>query len=182
MKTVDISEAAREPPTRAATMQRRPPVVAATTREQRQKKHHQQATTTATTTTLSSIKSSARGSRITLAILLAGLMAAAPSQQTTALTAVDQNHTCNYPGSPAHASVTFNTSQIVAGTAASYTCDNGYELLGPPRRFCQANGTWAPVGIPFCGKCVTFFSLLSSRFLCLMIDLLLDVRGTSRKW
>ena len=60
--------------------------------------------------------------------------------------------TCGYPGSPAHASVTFNTSQVVAGTAASYTCDNGYELLGPPRRLCQANGTWSPAGIPFCGK------------------------------
>jgi len=63
-----------------------------------------------------------------------------------------QQPTCGYPGSPAHASVTFNTSLIVAGTAASYTCDNGYELLGPPRRLCQANGTWLPVGIPFCGK------------------------------
>lgn len=60
--------------------------------------------------------------------------------------------TCGYPGSPAHASVTFNTSHVVAGTAASYTCDSGYELLGPPRRLCQANGTWSPVGIPFCGK------------------------------
>lgn len=59
---------------------------------------------------------------------------------------------CGYPGSPAHASVTFNTSSVVAGTAASYTCDNGYELLGPPRRVCQANGTWSPAGIPFCGK------------------------------
>ena len=60
--------------------------------------------------------------------------------------------TCGYPGSPAHASVTFNTSHVLAGTAASYTCDNGYELLGPPRRICQANGSWSPVGIPFCGK------------------------------
>lgn len=60
--------------------------------------------------------------------------------------------TCGYPGSPAHASVTFNTSHVQAGTAASYTCDNGYELLGPPRRICQASGSWAPIGIPFCGK------------------------------
>lgn len=60
--------------------------------------------------------------------------------------------TCGYPGSPAHASVTFNTTHVVAGTAASYACDNGYELLGPPRRICQGNGTWSPVGIPFCGK------------------------------
>lgn len=60
--------------------------------------------------------------------------------------------TCGYPGSPAHASVTFNTSQVSVGTVANYACDNGYELLGPPRRLCQANGTWSPVGIPFCGK------------------------------
>lgn len=66
--------------------------------------------------------------------------------------------TCGYPGSPAHASVTFNTSQVTVGTAASYTCDNGYELLGPPRRLCQANGTWSPVGIPFCGKYQTISS------------------------
>lgn len=64
--------------------------------------------------------------------------------------------TCGYPGSPAHASVTFNTSHVLAGTAATYTCDNGYELLGPPKRVCQANGTWSPVGIPFCGKCLLF--------------------------
>lgn len=63
-----------------------------------------------------------------------------------------QPATCGYPGSPAHASVTFNTSHVVAGTAATYTCDNGYELLGPPKRICQANGTWSPIGIPFCGK------------------------------
>ena len=65
---------------------------------------------------------------------------------------VQPQPTCGYPGSPAHASVTFNTTHVVAGTAASYTCDNGYELLGPPRRVCQANGSWSPVGIPFCGK------------------------------
>lgn len=60
--------------------------------------------------------------------------------------------TCGYPGSPAHASVSFSNTPVVAGSSASYTCDNGYELLGPPRRVCQANGTWAPIGIPFCGK------------------------------
>lgn len=77
--------------------------------------------------------------------------AAAPAP-ATALQPSAGAVTCGYPGSPAHASVTFNTSQVVVGTAASYTCDNGYELLGPPRRLCQANGTWSPVGIPFCGK------------------------------
>lgn len=76
----------------------------------------------------------------------------APDQSSMSGNQQQSQPTCGYPGSPAHASVTFNTSHVVAGTAASYTCDNGYELLGPPRRLCQANGTWSPVGIPFCGK------------------------------
>lgn len=58
---------------------------------------------------------------------------------------------CNYPGSPAHASVAFTNDKMLSGTVATYTCDNGYELLGPSRRVCQANGTWTPMGIPFCG-------------------------------
>lgn len=60
--------------------------------------------------------------------------------------------TCGYPGSPGHASVAFTSETIEAGTIATYTCDNGYELLGPPRRTCTENGTWVPQGIPFCGK------------------------------
>ncbi|RWS10699.1 sushi: von Willebrand factor type A: EGF and pentraxin domain-containing protein 1-like protein [Dinothrombium tinctorium] len=57
---------------------------------------------------------------------------------------------CGYPGSPAHASVSFTTEFIEIGTVATYTCDNGYELLGPPRRTCSSNGTWVPQGVPFC--------------------------------
>jgi len=57
---------------------------------------------------------------------------------------------CGYPGSPGHASVAFSSETIEAGTVATYTCDNGYELLGPPRRTCTENGTWIPQGIPFC--------------------------------
>lgn len=80
----------------------------------------------------------------------------APDQSQSSSSITNNNQlqqpTCGYPGSPAHASVTFNTSHVVAGTSATYNCDNGYELLGPPRRLCQANGTWSPVGIPFCGK------------------------------
>ncbi|OTF69435.1 hypothetical protein BLA29_011645 [Euroglyphus maynei] len=60
--------------------------------------------------------------------------------------------TCSYPGSPAHASVTFTNERMIAGTIATYTCDNGYELLGPSRRLCHQNGTWTPLGIPFCVK------------------------------
>lgn len=63
------------------------------------------------------------------------------------------SNACGYPGSPAHASVILSTEKIAPGTIATYTCDNGYELLGPPRRACNTNGTWTPAGIPFCGKC-----------------------------
>uniref|UniRef100_A0A2A4J811 Sushi, von Willebrand factor type A, EGF and pentraxin domain-containing protein 1 n=1 Tax=Heliothis virescens TaxID=7102 RepID=A0A2A4J811_HELVI len=36
------------------------------------------------------------------------------------------------------------------GTIASYECERGFELLGPARRLCGANGKWTPDGIPFC--------------------------------
>jgi hypothetical protein len=38
------------------------------------------------------------------------------------------------------------------GTVATYSCERGFELLGPTRRECQANGIWIPEGVPFCGK------------------------------
>lgn len=37
-------------------------------------------------------------------------------------------------------------------TVATYTCERGFELLGPARRQCQADGTWTPEGVPFCGN------------------------------
>ncbi|GIY59676.1 sushi, von Willebrand factor type A, EGF and pentraxin domain-containing protein 1 [Caerostris darwini] len=57
---------------------------------------------------------------------------------------------CGYPGSPAHSSIAFSTEVIGPGTVATYTCDVGFEILGPARRVCTANGTWTPQGIPFC--------------------------------
>lgn len=80
-------------------------------------------------------------------------------QSTCALVAHPAGHGCGYPGSPAHASVAFTTETIETGTIATYTCDNGYELLGPPRRTCGENGTWTPQGIPFCGKYIARPSL-----------------------
>lgn len=57
---------------------------------------------------------------------------------------------CSFPGSPAHSSVEF--SEDTDGvTTATYTCERGFELLGPARRRCE-NGQWTPDGIPFCGK------------------------------
>lgn len=62
---------------------------------------------------------------------------------------------CGFPGAPAHSSVKFNTEGFSneewrPGTVARYSCDRGFELLGPARRICAENGTWAPQGIPFC--------------------------------
>ena len=75
---------------------------------------------------------------------------------------------CGFPGAPAHSSVEFSDRAANAamaagalgstiltvseGTIAEYTCDRGFELLGPARRVCANNGTWSPQGIPFCGK------------------------------
>ena len=35
---------------------------------------------------------------------------------------------------------------------ATYTCERGFELLGPARRVCDKSGQWLPEGIPFCGE------------------------------
>ncbi|CAK1553966.1 unnamed protein product [Leptosia nina] len=57
---------------------------------------------------------------------------------------------CGFPGVPAHCSVSFSEEKYVSGTVATYTCDRGFELLGPSRRICDGNGRWSPDGIPFC--------------------------------
>ncbi|KAG5683144.1 hypothetical protein PVAND_012442 [Polypedilum vanderplanki] len=56
---------------------------------------------------------------------------------------------CNFPGSPAHSTVTFSDETLNNGAVASYTCERGFELLGPSRRVCD-HGSWTPEGIPFC--------------------------------
>lgn len=61
---------------------------------------------------------------------------------------------CGFPGAPAHSTVEFTepgaSDNVSTGTIAEYTCDRGFELLGPARRVCAENGTWSPQGIPFC--------------------------------
>ena len=69
---------------------------------------------------------------------------------------------CGFPGAPAHSTVEFSTPTVEPGTVARYTCDRGFELLGPARRMCGTNGTWVPQGIPFCGKLNLNFFFLSS--------------------
>ncbi|XP_050300518.1 uncharacterized protein LOC126739043 [Anthonomus grandis grandis] len=56
---------------------------------------------------------------------------------------------CKYPGSPAHSTVEFSDESLGPSTIATYTCERGFELLGPHRRICE-NGVWLPEGIPFC--------------------------------
>lgn len=60
---------------------------------------------------------------------------------------------CSFPGSPAHGLVTFSDENLGNGAVASYTCERGFELLGPARRVCD-QGNWTPEGIPFCGEFV----------------------------
>lgn len=65
---------------------------------------------------------------------------------------------CGFPGAPAHSIVEFSTPTVEPGTVARYTCDRGFELLGPARRMCNTNGTWVPQGIPFCGKLLIHYT------------------------
>ncbi|CAG4977755.1 unnamed protein product [Colias eurytheme] len=57
---------------------------------------------------------------------------------------------CGFPGVPAHCSVSFSEEVHTEGTVVTYTCDRGFELLGPSRRICNDHGRWTPEGIPFC--------------------------------
>ncbi|XP_017156508.1 uncharacterized protein LOC108164994 isoform X2 [Drosophila miranda] len=78
-----------------------------------------------------------------LALAVAVAMASALAQAQN----IDAD--CSFPGSPAHSSVVFSNANLTQGTVASYSCERGFELLGPARRVCD-KGQWVPEGIPFC--------------------------------
>lgn len=59
---------------------------------------------------------------------------------------------CRFPGAPAHCSVSFSDDALSTNTVATYSCERGFELLGPGRRMCGEDGQWTPEGIPFCGE------------------------------
>ncbi|CAB4067596.1 unnamed protein product [Lepeophtheirus salmonis] len=62
-----------------------------------------------------------------------------------------QWHLCvDSPEHPLIAQSSLIQKAVRKGTVAKYTCDRGFELLGPTRRLCGENGTWIPQGIPFC--------------------------------
>merc|ERR1711962_1287806 len=42
---------------------------------------------------------------------------------------------CGFPGSPSHSTVTLSDDGN-AGSVATYSCERGFELLGPSRRVC----------------------------------------------
>lgn len=87
---------------------------------------------------------------------------------------------CGYPGAPAHSSVRFTGTDVddvldeedalledttlPEGTVATYSCERGFELLGPTRRECQDNGMWMPEGVPFCGKSSVHVLAIFSRY------------------
>ncbi|XP_067008766.2 uncharacterized protein [Anabrus simplex] len=56
---------------------------------------------------------------------------------------------CRFPGAPAHSTVVFSDEALGEKATATYSCERGFELLGPSRRVCE-NGQWSPEGIPFC--------------------------------
>ncbi|XP_030078881.1 uncharacterized protein LOC111598148 isoform X2 [Drosophila hydei] len=82
-----------------------------------------------------------------LPLLLLLLLTSAQTQTQAQAQNIDEG--CSFPGSPAHSSVVFSSANLTQGTVASYSCERGFELLGPARRVCD-KGQWVPEGIPFC--------------------------------
>lgn len=58
--------------------------------------------------------------------------------------------------------MTFTDPDLGNGAVASYSCERGFELLGPARRVCDS-GNWVPEGIPFCGKLFLYFYNLKKK-------------------
>ncbi|XP_022227227.2 uncharacterized protein LOC111077314 isoform X2 [Drosophila obscura] len=81
--------------------------------------------------------------------LLLPLALAVVAAASTLAQAQNIDADCSFPGSPAHSSVVFSNANLTQGTVASYSCERGFELLGPARRVCD-KGQWVPEGIPFC--------------------------------
>ncbi|TDG43544.1 hypothetical protein AWZ03_010019 [Drosophila navojoa] len=82
-------------------------------------------------------------------LLLLLLLTTAQTQTQAQAQAQNIDEGCSFPGSPAHSSVVFTNANLTQGTVASYSCERGFELLGPARRVCD-KGQWVPEGIPFC--------------------------------
>lgn len=57
---------------------------------------------------------------------------------------------CGIPPVPVNARVKVSNEKLVAGTTATYTCDDGYELFGSSLIQCAPGGMWNG-DLPFCG-------------------------------
>ncbi|XP_049819681.1 sushi, von Willebrand factor type A, EGF and pentraxin domain-containing protein 1 isoform X2 [Aethina tumida] len=82
--------------------------------------------------------------RRAISVLTLGLIILLQKQGVTG-----EKSACRFPGAPAHSSVVFSDENLGPGSVATYTCERGFELLGPSRRVCEG-GQWLPEGIPFC--------------------------------
>lgn len=65
-------------------------------------------------------------------------------------TTSSQDVECGHPAVPLNAKLSLPKSELVQGTVATYTCDDGYELFGNPTTTCSQGGKWQGE-LPFCG-------------------------------
>lgn len=54
-----------------------------------------------------------------------------------------QKKRCQRPGDIGQGSVTVNDQQYNAGAVATYSCNDGYQLMGNSQRTCGENGDWS---------------------------------------
>ncbi|CAN7988350.1 unnamed protein product [Ixodes hexagonus] len=57
---------------------------------------------------------------------------------------------CNRAERPHNAGEFYSSSNFISGTTVDYVCHPGYEIIGPQRRTCLDNGSWIPLGLPYC--------------------------------
>lgn len=62
---------------------------------------------------------------------------------------------CGHPAVPVNARLSLTNPDLAPGTAATYTCDEGYELFGTPTTVCSSGGSWQG-DLPYCGTNVAF--------------------------
>ena len=77
---------------------------------------------------------------------------------------------CGVPGSPANGRVNFLTQDV--GSIASYSCDNGFSLVGEKFRECQSNLQWSD-SVPICTR--KFTQLCTCTYLCVRNTIPFDI-------
>lgn len=71
------------------------------------------------------------------------------------LLAVAAGGNCPHPAVPLYAAVHFSSEDRSAGSTATYSCDEGYELFGVPTRTCSQDGRWSGE-LPYCAVNVAY--------------------------